>query len=192
MDPSNNDPFAQLDEQRTFIRPNPGGRSSAHRPSADPTRETPAGTDALPPDQGLNPLVALANKLLLLVPQLRATRHVDDPAALRNSLAQGVREFERQASTSGVPSERVMAARYVLCTMSDEAASDTPWGGSGVWAQHSLLAMFHNEMWGGEKVFQLMARLAEKPEANLDLLELMGPTDPRTVEFRRALSRQLF
>ncbi|MBA3282981.1 MAG: tetratricopeptide repeat protein [Acidimicrobiia bacterium] len=26
----------------------------------------------------------------------------------------------------------------------------------------------------------------------LDLLELMGPTDPRTVEYRRALSRQLF
>jgi type VI secretion system protein ImpK len=33
--------------------------------------------------------------------------------------------------------------------------------------------MFHNETWGGEKVFQLMARLAEKPEANRDLLELI-------------------
>jgi type VI secretion system protein ImpK len=42
-----------------------------------------------------------------------------------------------------------------------------------VWARHSLLAMFHNETWGGEKVFQLMARLAEKPEANRDLLELI-------------------
>ena len=56
-----------------------------------------------------------------------------------------------------------MAARYVLCTMIDEAAADTPWGGSGVWGRHSLLAMFHNETEGGEKVFQLMARLAEKP-----------------------------
>jgi type VI secretion system protein ImpK len=33
--------------------------------------------------------------------------------------------------------------------------------------------MFHNETWGGEKVFQLMARLAEKPDANRDLLELI-------------------
>ena len=66
-----------------------------------------------------------------------------------------------------------MAARYVLCTMIDEAAADTPWGGSGLWAQHSLLAMFHNEVFGGEKVFQLMARLAQQPDANRDLLELI-------------------
>jgi len=57
--------------------------------------------------------------------------------------------------------------------MLDEAAADTPWGGSGTWARHSLLAMFHNENEGGEKVFQLMARLAEKPAVNLDLLELI-------------------
>src|SRR5438270_613278 len=57
--------------------------------------------------------------------------------------------------------------------MIDEAAADTPWGGSGVWGRHSLLAMFHNETEGGEKVFQLMARLAEKPKENRDLLELI-------------------
>jgi type VI secretion system protein ImpK len=177
MDPSAiNDPFAQFDEQqRTFIKPNPGGRSG--------TRSVEGGTGsgefttapelAAAPDQGLNPLVALANRLLLAVPQLRSTRHVDDPAALRNALAQGIRDFAAQAAQQGIAPERVMAARYVLCTMLDEAAADTPWGGSGVWARHSLLAMFHNETWGGEKVFQLMARLAEKPEANRDLLELI-------------------
>jgi type VI secretion system protein ImpK len=42
-----------------------------------------------------------------------------------------------------------------------------------VWARHSLLSMFHNETEGGEKVFQLMARLAEKPDVNRDLLELI-------------------
>ena len=124
-------------------------------------------------EHGLNPLVALANRLLLAVPPLRATRHVDDPAALRNSLAQGIRDFVASAGTHGIAPERVMAARYVLCTMIDEAAADTPWGGSGLWARHSLLAMFHNEAEGGEKVFQLMARLAEKPSVNLDLLELI-------------------
>jgi type VI secretion system protein ImpK len=98
---------------------------------------------------------------------------VDDPAALRNALAQGLRDFAAQAASAGVAPERVMAARYVLCTMIDEAVADTPWGGSGAWARHSLLTMFHNEAFGGEKVFQLMARLAEKPEANRDLLELI-------------------
>jgi type VI secretion system protein ImpK len=174
MDPSAiNDPFADRDDQtRTFIKPDPRGRSTTMRPS-----ET-SGIDVAPqeaaiPDVGLNPLVALANRLLLLVPQLRATRQVPDPAALRTSLAQGIRDFAARAAAQGIAPERVMASRYVLCTMIDEAAADTPWGGSGVWGQHSLLAMFHNETEGGEKVFQLMARLAEKPAENRDLLELI-------------------
>ena len=29
----------------------------------------------------------------------------------------------------------IVAARYALCTVLDEAAAQTPWGGSGVWAQ---------------------------------------------------------
>jgi type VI secretion system protein ImpK len=181
MEPSPiNDPFAQLDEQRTFIKPNPGGRGAVpgateppRQVGRDARHDAAAPDDAAAPAGGLNPLVSLANRLLLLVPQLRATRHVDDPAALRNSLAQGIRDFATQAAAAGIGPERVMAARYVLCTMLDEAAADTPWGGSGVWAQHSLLAIFHNETWGGEKVFQLMARLAEKPDANRDLLELI-------------------
>ena len=168
--PGISDPFAQLEESRTFIKPNPGGRPGASRdpqPGRDATQDTPS------PDVGLNPLVALANPLLLAVTRLRVTRHVSDPDALRNTLAQGVREFVAQAASASIAPERVMAARYVLCTMIDEAAASTPWGGSGAWARNSLLAMFHNETFGGEKVFQLMARLAEKPEANRDLLELI-------------------
>jgi type VI secretion system protein ImpK len=33
--------------------------------------------------------------------------------------------------------------------------------------------MFHNETWGGEKVFQLLTRLAQAPADNRDLLELI-------------------
>lgn len=174
MEPSApNDPFAPLDDQRTFIRPNPGGRTPNVPMPVDITRDAGSKADTTLPDHGLNPLVALANKLLMATPPLRATHHVDDPVALRHALAQGIREFAAQAAAAGIPSERVMAARYVLCTVIDEAAADTPRAGSGEWARDSLLAMFHNETWGDEKVFQLMARLAEKPEANLDLLELI-------------------
>jgi type VI secretion system protein ImpK len=173
LDPSAiNDPFADRDDQtRTFLKPDPRGRGAAR--NAETTNVDAAAPDAAIADVGLNPLVALANPLLLLVPQLRATRQVADPGALRTSLAQGIRDFAARAAARGIAPERVMAARYVLCTMIDEAAADTPWGGSGVWARHSLLAMFHNETEGGEKVFQLMARLAEKPAENRDLLELI-------------------
>ena len=178
MDPAAiNDPFGDVDDaQRTFIRPNPGGRASSPPRMAAPSGGDADGAtpvDLAPPERGLNPLVALANRLLLLVPQLRSTRHVDDPAAMRDALAQSIRDFAAAAAARGIASERVMAARYVLCTMIDEAASDTPWGGGGVWARHSLLARFHNETEGGEKAFQLMARLAEKPDLNRDLLELI-------------------
>jgi len=164
------DPFASFDPPRTFVRPTPGGWRGGNE-----STDTQIGyaADAPPPDHGLNPLLALANRLLLLVPQLRQTRQVQDVAALRTTLAQGIRNFVTAAQERGIAPERVMAARYILCTMLDEAAADTPWGGTGEWGRHSLLAEFHNEAFGGEKVFQLMARLAEKPDANLDLLELI-------------------
>ena len=129
--------------------------------------------DLAAPDTGLNPLVALANPLLALVPQIRSTSHLPDPAALKESMAAGLRDFEAKARAAGMASERVLAARYILCTLLDEAAAGTPWGGSGQWARHNLLVTFHNEAYGGEKVFQLMAKLAEDVPANRDLLELI-------------------
>ena len=45
------------------------------------------------------------------------------------------------------------------------------------------------------KLDELLARVKADEEARqeyLDLLELMGPDDPRTAEYRKALSRQLF
>jgi type VI secretion system protein ImpK len=173
MDPNPmDDPFSAIDGQRTFVKPAPGGWPGARQASPE-ARVAPAEPDAAGVDHGLTPLLELANRLLLLVPQLRQTRHVADVATLRSALAQGVRDFQTAAQERGIAPERVMAARYILCTMLDEAAADTPWGGGGVWGRHSLLAEFHNEASGGEKVFQLMARLAEKPDANRDLLELI-------------------
>lgn len=166
------DPFATFEGNRTFIKPKPGGWPGARPPAAEPRLGSEAA-EAPPVDHGLSPLLAAANRLLLLVPQLRQTRQVSDMASLRAGLAQSVRDFEAQAQGLGIPPERVMAARYVLCTLLDEAATATPWGGAGAWARHSLLGEFHNESIGGEKVFQLMARLAEDPAANRDLLELI-------------------
>jgi type VI secretion system protein ImpK len=174
--PTPDDPFADLDGGRTFIMPTPGGRGAP--PATTAARgPLPTGADVAAdiglPDSGLNPLVALANPLLALVPQIRSTTRLADPGALRESIAQGLREFESQARARNIAPERVLAARYVLCTLLDEVAATMPWGASGQWGRHSLLAMFHNETGGGEKVFQLMAKLAENPQANRDLLELI-------------------
>ncbi len=159
------------DNERTIVRPRPGGR-------ADPGAAAARGDDATNFDEsvahysGSNKLLACAQPLLALVPQLRASVEHPDPAGLRESLDRGVRDFERAAQRADVPRESTIAARYILCTFLDETAASTPWG-SGAWGRDSLLVRFHNESWGGEKVFALLSKLAESPSKNFDLLELV-------------------
>jgi type VI secretion system protein ImpK len=157
--------------------PMPGGRVAPGRPAPAEQRATPAeqaeASEATAVGSGLNPLLAAANRLLNVLPQLRSSVQHPNPTALRDSLAQGIRQFEAQARTAGVPTEKIVAARYALCTLIDETATSTPLGASGAWAHQGLLALFHGEVGGGEKFFQLLARLAENPQANIDLLELL-------------------
>jgi type VI secretion system protein ImpK len=165
------DPFADLGLDRTVIMPAPGGRAASARPA--PPVEQMEPVDAGLVASGLNPLVAAVNPLLNVIPQLRTSVQHQNPTALRDSLAQGVRQFEARARAAGTPTEKIVAARYAICTLIDETAAGTPWGASGAWAQHGLLALFHGETEGGDKFFQVLARLAENPQANLDVLELM-------------------
>lgn len=122
---------------------------------------------------GGNPLVAAANTLLNLIPQIRAMATNGDPGGFQRFLLESIREFERKAGAAGVPMETVIGARYCICTALDETAAQTPWGGSGVWPRYSLLVALHNETWGGEKFFQLLAKLVQTPHQHIDLIELM-------------------
>jgi type VI secretion system protein ImpK len=121
---------------------------------------------------GLNPLVALANPLLMLVPQIRQLAQTD-PHKLKEQLVNGVNAFEQQGMQKALSHDSVMGARYVLCTLLDEAASETPWGGMGQWGRHSLLAIFHGETNGGTKVFELLAKLGENTKLHHHLIELI-------------------
>lgn len=186
-DPSN-DPFAAFGSDRTVIKPTAGrGARPGTLPAGEATtapaapalggggKDVPLAIDAMM-SGGINPLVAAAMPLLTAAPRVRHTARHPNPAGLKDALADGVRKFEAQARAQGLPNEQVIAARYILCTLLDESAASTPWGGSGSWSAHSLLVQFHNETWGGEKVFQLMSKLAENVEANRNLLELLYVT----------------
>jgi type VI secretion system protein ImpK len=179
------DPFAAFGSDRTVIKPSAGrGPRAAATPAAAapaapaPTTgwaPAPPAPDAaeLPAYASLNPLVQAAAPLLSAAPRLRAMVRHPNPQALRASLAESVQRFESAARAQNLPNEQIVAARYVLCTLLDESASSTPWGGSGAWSSQSLLVQFHNEGWGGEKVFQLLTRLAENPAQHRNLLELV-------------------
>jgi type VI secretion system protein ImpK len=170
------DPFEQLPPDRTFIAPMPAARTN-RAVAVAPAGAAPATAEAnevVAPSAAaaLNPLVAAAIPLLNVVNQIQTSAQAN-PAQLRDALARGIQAFEATATRQNIAPQQILAARYALCTFLDEAAANTPWGGSGVWAKQSLLVMFHKEAWGGEKLFQLLGKLAEKPEANRDLLELL-------------------
>ncbi len=191
------DPFAAFESDRTVIKPSAGragarpaataGASAAphgQTPQAAPAAHAPTGRSGgahlldaalpeLPAHASLNPLVQVAAPLLSAAPRLRATVRHANPAALRATLVEAIQRFEAQARAQGLPNEQVVAARYILCTLLDESAASTPWGGSGAWGAQSLLVHFHNESWGGEKVFQLLTRLAQDPQQHRNLLELV-------------------
>ena len=171
---SQDDPFALPEEDRTVIRPAPGGRRPlASSPPLAPAYALAVSIEDLGHIGGLNPLLAAANPLLNLAVQLRSTPALGDLERLRETLVRGLREFESNARSKGVRAEMVVAARYCLCTFLDEVIATTPWGAAGAWANKSLLITFHNEAWGGEKFFALLKRVSEDAANNIDLLELM-------------------
>jgi type VI secretion system protein ImpK len=149
------------------------GRRSADAPVAVAGAAPEASPAELQAFAGLNPLVACASPLLAALWRIRTSVAHPDPAGLRDSLLQQIRQFESAARARGVATETVLIARYALSTMADETVTGTPWGGTPDWVQKSLLVTLHKETWGGEKFFQLLNRLAEDPIRNIDLLELL-------------------
>ncbi|NHN77126.1 DotU family type IV/VI secretion system protein [Azotobacter chroococcum] len=128
---------------------------------------------AEPFNPGLNPLAGAAAALLAEAVQLRHAGQAEDLHALNRRLGDELRLFEQRALQAGIENSEVMAARYVLCTLLDEAVVTTPWGNESEWSQMSLLSRFHNETFGGEKVFRLLERLGRDPVKHLALLELI-------------------
>lgn len=175
---NDNDPFASFEHDRTVIKPSAG---RAGRQTAAPTPSVPQDVPVfdksslpdLPLGAGLSPLLQLGSSLLVAGSRIRTMPQHANPPALRAALVEAVRKFETTARSQGLPNEQVVAGRYLLCTYIDECASSTPWGGSGAWSSQSLLVLFHNESWGGEKLFQLLGKLAENVSGNRGLLELI-------------------
>lgn len=121
----------------------------------------------------LNSLVAAACELLSEVVRLKHSETLEDLQNLNRRLTEELKLFEVRALHNGAESSQVMSARYVLCSVVDEAVVTTPWGNESEWSQMSLLSSFHNETFGGEKFFQLLLHLSREPIKHLPLLELM-------------------
>ena len=196
---SDNDPFAEPDDtDKTVIKPNPGGRRTPQVPAADPAAPTPA--PAQPPEAapvaaygvpqgaqapspatpnakmamtGMNPLTACASTLFSLISRIRNRAQHMDPDKLRQSVVSELREFENRALQAGIPAQSVKVARYAMCATLDDVVLNTPWGGQSSWGLQSMVGTFHGETVGGDRFYDLLARLEKEPAANIDLLEFL-------------------
>lgn len=186
------DPFAEGNEgERTVIRPNPGGRRTlpaapvappppVASPLAPPARDTaPPPAPRAPEDlieagmTGMNPLNAAAATLFALVSRVRNRAQHPDPDALRKAVITEIRAFESRALQAGIDAQQVKVARYAICATLDDVVLNTPWGETSVWAQQSMVGTFHRETVGGDRFYDLLARLEQDPGRNIDLLEFL-------------------
>lgn len=121
-----------------------------------------------------NPYLAAAAPLLDLIIELRAADGHHDVGDLQGRIAEQIRTFERRAVDGGAAPDYVQAARYALCSALDEAVLTTDWGAESAWSRQSLLSQFHNDVWGGEKVFEMLKELRQTPRKTIDVVELIA------------------
>lgn len=175
---------------RTVIRPRPGGRGVASQQAdlmpGNQTLQKQASPPVQQPNQhagiqaayfrcgkGLNPLVNAASTLIAVFSKTHKSMSHPNVGGLHQRLVNEIKAFETKTKEIGIKPEVVLSARYILCTVLDEAVLNTPWGAESAWTQRTLLSMFHNETAGGEKFFLILDRMRDMPAENLDILEMI-------------------
>ena len=175
---SGDNPFAEPeDNDRTVIRPRPGGRmpaAAAPPPQAAPMQQPRPGGPVVPlPVIGVNPLAAAAAPVLGAAIRLIGRAQHPAPDQLRRSMMEAIREFEQRALQLGLDTLSLRAARYALCATVDDMVLSTPWGANSPWSQSSLTSVFHNEVAGGERFFEILKQMEEDPARHGQVVELM-------------------
>jgi len=188
---ADNDIFSHLnDEDRTILKPSPGGGGNK-----TVIRPTPGGQ--VPPQGSVpnqaaasmgrpinlhnvldksdnNPILAVAKPILSLLTRLSQTHQHNDVPGLHTRTIQEIRNFETNSQQKGINAQHITIARYILCAAIDETVLNTPWGSNSNWPSQSLLSTFHRENTGGQKFFALLEKMQQSPGPNIDLLELMA------------------
>jgi type VI secretion system protein ImpK len=168
------DPFATAaEDNKTIMRPIPGGRGKRAEPPPHAFSADAIFSASTPKLGNLNPLEKAASGLLTLITKLNSSQFHSDPMGLKNRIIQEIEQFQNEAQKQQIDLQTIANSRYVLCTALDEAIINTPWGHNSGWTQNSLLAIFHNEVDGGKRFFDLLKSLGQNPAQNRYLLELM-------------------
>ncbi len=161
--------------QQGFGQPQPGfGQPQPpQQPQMPPQQPRAAAPDTGFALTGMNTLNAAASQIFALIGRIRNRAQHNDPAALRNAVVREVQAFEQRALHAGIPAQTVNIARYLLCATVDDVVLNTPWGGRSVWTTQSMVGTFHKETHGGDRFYDLLARMEQDPANNLEILEFI-------------------
>lgn len=172
-------PVSQARVSQTPLRADPKPPRSASlgaEPGAAPlSDDSPRSGVALVLNEGrafASTLVEVAADLLTLALQVRHVDTAVDVPQLNRQAALAVQRFIQRATAANVKAETVQRASYLLCSLVDEAVLNTQWGELSLWSQRSLLRLFHQETWGGERVFRYIDAALNDARHQQDLLEL--------------------
>jgi type VI secretion system protein ImpK len=118
-------------------------------------------------------LVQSAAPLLNLAHVLRFSDVEPDPEHLRRACMEAITRYERDLGSARISPERARAAHYVVCATVDDVILSKPWGVRAGWARSGLVSTFHNDVTGGDRVFDILDHFHQSPGANKDLLLLL-------------------
>jgi type VI secretion system protein ImpK len=170
-----NNPFAEPnDDERTIFRPRPGGAAAGSAAAAPlPGAYAPPSPSDVP-QTGSNPLLAAAAPILAAAVRIGGLRgQVPDPDQLRRRMVDAVRAFETSGLATGLDTKALRAARYALCATVDDLVLNAPGGSTSSWVAQSLTSIFHNEVTGGERFFEILEQMQREMGRYIDVVELM-------------------
>lgn len=120
-----------------------------------------------------NLMLDAASPLFGLVMRLRTLDELPNIQDVHRQVRNQIDNIREEMRQHGYESTQLLAYSYGLCLYIDEAVMETPWGQTSCWSQEPLLSIFHDETWGGEKIFTVLSRLMQEPERYQDVLEFM-------------------
>lgn len=120
-----------------------------------------------------NLMLDAASPLFGLVIRLRTLDELPNIKDVHQQVRNQIDNIQEEMRQHGYEPAQLLAYSYGLCLFIDEAVMERPWGKSSCWSQEPLLSIFHDETWGGEKIFTVITRLMQEPKRYQDVLEFM-------------------
>jgi len=123
--------------------------------------------------QETNNLIKAANPLITLMSQIRYSVEQTNVSSLSALIVEEIKNFEMLLNEYDYSPKIILGSKYCLCAAIDEAVLSTSWGAKSLWAQESLLSIFHKETWGGERVYIILESMLKNTSNNIDFIELI-------------------